>query len=109
MSIAYKYYNNEEDAAAIVNTAFLKIFDNLDKYNFSTPIEAWMRRITINHIIDEFRKNKKSIVFFEWNMYRFWSMGYKMILKTECQIVCYRVIDLSFQNHFVLCKKASLY
>ena len=59
MSIAYKYYNNEEDAAAIVNTAFLKIFDNLDKYNFSTPIEAWMRRITINHIIDEFRKNKK--------------------------------------------------
>jgi RNA polymerase sigma-70 factor (ECF subfamily) len=59
MSVAYKYYNNEEDAAAIVNTAFLKIFDNLDKYNFSSPIEAWMRRITINHIIDEFRKNKK--------------------------------------------------
>lgn len=59
MSVAYKYYRNEEDAAASVNLAFLKIFDNLDKYNFSTPIEAWMRRITINHIIDEFRKNKK--------------------------------------------------
>lgn len=59
MSVAYKYYRNEEDAAASVNLAFLKVFDNLDKYNFSTPIEAWMRRITINHIIDEFRKNKK--------------------------------------------------
>jgi len=59
MSVAYKYYNNEADAAAIVNSAFLKIFDNLDKYNFSTPLEIWMRRITINHIIDEFRKNKK--------------------------------------------------
>ncbi len=59
MSVAFKYYKNEEDAAASVNTAFLKIFDNLDKYNFSTPIEVWMRRITINHIIDEFRKNKK--------------------------------------------------
>lgn len=59
MSVAFKYFKNEEDAAAAVNTAFLKIFDNLDKYNSSTPIEAWMRRITINHIIDEFRKNKK--------------------------------------------------
>ena len=59
MSVAYKYYKNQEDAAAIVNTAFLKIFDNLDKYNFSSPIEPWMKRITVNHIIDEFRKNKK--------------------------------------------------
>lgn len=59
MSFAYKYHKNEEDTAAIVNKVFLKIFDNLDKYNHSTPIEAWMKRITINHIIDEFRKNKK--------------------------------------------------
>ncbi len=59
MSFAYKYFNNEADAAAIVNTAFLKIFDNLNKYNTASPIEPWMKRITINHIIDEFRKNKK--------------------------------------------------
>jgi len=59
MSVAFKYHRNEEDAAAIVNTAFLKIFDNIEKYNPEIPIEVWMRRITINHIIDEFRKNKK--------------------------------------------------
>ncbi len=59
MSVAYKYHKNEEDSAAIVNTAFLKIFDNLEKYKPEIPIEVWMRRITINHIIDEFRKNKK--------------------------------------------------
>ena len=59
MSVAYKYYKNEEDAAAIVNTAFLKIFDNLETYNPSIPIIPWMKKITVNHIIDEFRKNKK--------------------------------------------------
>ncbi len=59
MSVAFKYHKNEEDSAASVNTAFLKIFDNLDKYKPEIPIEVWMRRITINHIIDEFRKNKK--------------------------------------------------
>lgn len=58
MNVAYKYYKNEEDAAAVVNTAFLKIFDNLDKYNSNSPIIPWMKKITVNHIIDEFRKNK---------------------------------------------------
>lgn len=59
MSIAFKYYKNEEDSAFAVNNVFLKIFDNLNKYNKEIPIKVWMRRITINHIIDEFRKNKK--------------------------------------------------
>lgn len=34
---------------------------NLKKYNKNKPLEAWMKTIMINTVIDEFRKNKKYI------------------------------------------------
>ena len=60
MSSAYRYHNNEDDAAAAVNGAFLKILTKLDTYNDKAPFKAWIKRIIINQIIDEFRKNKKT-------------------------------------------------
>jgi RNA polymerase sigma-70 factor (ECF subfamily) len=59
MSIARKYKNNNEDAAALVNEAFFKAFTQLEKYNSEVPFEYWIKRITINTIIDDFRKHKK--------------------------------------------------
>jgi RNA polymerase sigma-70 factor (ECF subfamily) len=59
MSVASRYNKNEEDAALIVNNCFLKIIDNLHKYNSSKPFQAWIRRIAMNEVIDEYRKNKK--------------------------------------------------
>jgi RNA polymerase sigma-70 factor (ECF subfamily) len=59
MRIARKYKNNEEDAASIVNDSFFKVFTNIKNYKPEVPFEAWIKRITINTVIDEFRKNKK--------------------------------------------------
>ncbi|PCI98855.1 MAG: RNA polymerase subunit sigma-24 [Flavobacteriales bacterium] len=59
MSIASRYNKNEEDSALLVNNCFLKIIDNLNKYNSSKPFQAWIRRIAINEVIDDYRKNKK--------------------------------------------------
>lgn len=59
MSIARKYKNNDEDAAALVNEAFFKIFTQLDRYKSEVPFEYWIKRITINTAIDEYRKHKK--------------------------------------------------
>jgi RNA polymerase sigma factor (sigma-70 family) len=59
MSIVRKYKNNNEDAAAIVNEAFFKAFTQLEKYNAEVPFEYWLKRITINTVIDDFRKYKK--------------------------------------------------
>jgi RNA polymerase sigma-70 factor (ECF subfamily) len=59
MSIARKYKNNNDDAAALVNEAFFKAFTQIEKYNKEVPFEYWIKRITINTIIDDFRKNKK--------------------------------------------------
>ena len=59
MRIARKYKKNEEDAAYLVNDAFFKILTNIQNYNPLLPFEAWIKRITINTVIDDFRKNKK--------------------------------------------------
>jgi RNA polymerase sigma-70 factor (ECF subfamily) len=59
MRIARKYKKNKEDAASIVNDSFFKIFTNMDAYNAEHNFEAWIQRITINTIIDDYRKSKK--------------------------------------------------
>lgn len=59
MGVCIRYQKNQEDAAAVLNAGFLKILNNLDKYSTEVPFIAWIRRIMINTIIDEFRKNRK--------------------------------------------------
>lgn len=59
MSICIRYEKNREDAEALLNMGFLKVVTKLDKYNTDIPFEAWIRRIMINTVIDEYRKNKK--------------------------------------------------
>jgi len=60
MGVCLRYQRNSSDAEELLNMGFLKIVTKLDKYNSDIPFEAWIRRIMINTIIDEFRKNKKS-------------------------------------------------
>ncbi len=59
MAICRRYHSNKDDAEAILNMAFLKILDNLNKYRPEVPFKLWIRRIVLNTIIDDFRKNKK--------------------------------------------------
>ena len=59
MSVCLRYERNKGDAEELLNMGFLKILTKLDRYQTHVPFEAWIRRIMINTIIDEFRKNKK--------------------------------------------------
>lgn len=59
MGVCIRYKKNEEEAASVLNVGFLKILNNLDKYKTEVPFEAWIRRIMINTLIDDFRKNRK--------------------------------------------------
>lgn len=59
MSVCIRYKKNKEDATEILNIGFLKILNNLHKYNDKAPFEAWIKRIMINTVIDEYRKEKK--------------------------------------------------
>lgn len=59
MSICVRYTRNQDLAKETLNVGFLKILNNLDKYKEEIPFKAWIRRIMINTLIDEYRKNKK--------------------------------------------------
>lgn len=73
MSVCSRYRNSEADAVAMLNEGFLKIVTNLEKYRDNQPFEAWIKRIMINTLIDDFRKNRleKSLVmhqeFTDWD------------------------------------------
>lgn len=59
MSVCYRYKKDKSEAEALMNMGFMKILTKLDKYNEEGPFDAWSRKIMINTIIDEYRKNKK--------------------------------------------------
>lgn len=60
MRVGLRYSGGDRQAAlANVNAAFLNILQNLESYKPHIPFEAWIRRIMINVVIDEFRKEKK--------------------------------------------------
>jgi RNA polymerase sigma-70 factor (ECF subfamily) len=62
ISICRRYYKNEDELKSSVNMSFLKIIQSLEtiikNYN-NLNFYHWMKRIAINQVIDEFRKNKR--------------------------------------------------
>lgn len=59
MPTCFRYTKNEEFAREELNQAFVKIIFGLKHYKEEVVFDAWARRITINSIIDNYRKNKK--------------------------------------------------
>jgi len=50
--------NNTEDAEDIMQEAFLKAFNNLDKYKGEVSFGAWLKRIVVYKSLDYLRKRK---------------------------------------------------
>jgi len=59
MGVSMRYKKDKDEAVEMVNIGFMKILKNIDKYRAEAPFGAWIKRIMINTIIDEFRKNRK--------------------------------------------------
>lgn len=59
MPVCFRYNKNEEDARAAYNVGFIKILNGLAKLDENANFNAWSRRIMVNSLIDEYRKNKK--------------------------------------------------
>ena len=59
MGICMRYSKDKDTASAALNMGFLKILSNLNHYKPEIPFSAWIRRIMINTLIDEYRKQKK--------------------------------------------------
>jgi RNA polymerase sigma-70 factor (ECF subfamily) len=54
-----RYANSEEDALDILHDSFIKVFNNIDRYQVGTSLGAWIKRIVINTSIDYYRKETK--------------------------------------------------
>jgi len=59
LSVCLRYEKNKEDAEFLLNQGFMKVLTKLHLYKDDRPFEAWIRRIMINAIIDEYRKTSK--------------------------------------------------
>lgn len=60
MSITLRYADSREQAALILNDAFLKVFDNIKSFDSERPFKPWLRRILINTAINHYHKHKNS-------------------------------------------------
>lgn len=62
-SIALRYSSSDDYAAEILNDSFLKVFQNINKYDERQAFKAWIRTITVNTAIDYYRKNSQKPFF----------------------------------------------
>jgi RNA polymerase sigma factor (sigma-70 family) len=59
MSICLRYSRDRDSASESLNMGYMKILTNLKAYKPEIPFKAWIRRIMINTLIDEYRKNRR--------------------------------------------------
>ncbi len=58
MALCLRYCQNQEEAEDALMEAFVKIYDNLDKFRFQSSLETWMRRVCVNMSINKIRARK---------------------------------------------------
>lgn len=59
MSIAFRYAGNQDEANEILNDSFMKVFQNLKKYDGNRSFTAWFRTIVINTSINQYNRYLK--------------------------------------------------
>lgn len=59
MSICIRYAQHEQEAKAVLNDGFLKVFLNIKRYDTAQPFKPWFRRILINTALNHIKKQKR--------------------------------------------------
>lgn len=57
-NIAYRMFNNEEDAKDLSQEIFIKVFEKIHIFRGDSSFSTWIYRIAMNTCIDELRKRK---------------------------------------------------
>lgn len=57
-NVCHRFFNNAEDAQDAAQEVFIKIYRNLNKYNFKCKLSTWAYRIAVNSCIDILRRKK---------------------------------------------------
>jgi RNA polymerase sigma factor (sigma-70 family) len=64
IGVARRFRKNEEEHKTLVNNAFMKIIQNIEKYQ-DIRFFSWIKRIITNEIIDDFRRSKNYHAFYQ--------------------------------------------
>tara|TARA_Y100000814_G_scaffold102701_1_gene71637 strand:- start:871 stop:1308 length:438 start_codon:yes stop_codon:yes gene_type:complete len=53
-----KYSRNKTEAEDNLHDSFMTIFDKVDQYGFKGSFEGWIKRITVNTVLQKYRKDQ---------------------------------------------------
>ncbi|GAO42339.1 RNA polymerase sigma factor [Flavihumibacter petaseus] len=65
IGVCYRYTGNLQLSEDLAHEAFLKAMEKADKYRGMGALEAWLRRIVVNHVLQYLRDRKKEPSFLE--------------------------------------------
>jgi len=55
-SVCLKYSRNYTEAQDNLQDGFLLIFKNIHQFSFKGSLEGWLKRVMINHVLQQYRK-----------------------------------------------------
>jgi RNA polymerase sigma factor (sigma-70 family) len=62
MGVSLRYSYSREEAKDLLHDSFIKIFQNIQKFDNKGSLEGWVRRTVVNTVIDHFRKNRSVFI-----------------------------------------------
>ena len=60
--LCYSYTQNQQDALDLVQEVYIKVFNNINKFDDNMPFHPWMRRISVNTCLNFKRTIKNNII-----------------------------------------------
>jgi RNA polymerase sigma-70 factor (ECF subfamily) len=64
-NICYRMMNDREEAEDMLQESFTEAFRRLDSFRYDSTFGAWLKRIVVNRCINEIRRKKANLEFFE--------------------------------------------
>jgi RNA polymerase sigma-70 factor (ECF subfamily) len=64
-NLAYRFVNNHEDAQDVLQETFIDCFRKIETFRYESTFGTWLKRILINHCINQIRKRDKIISYQE--------------------------------------------
>ncbi len=56
--VCLRYATNEAEAEDLLQESFIRAFKNIEQFENTGPIGAWLRKLAINVALENYRKNK---------------------------------------------------
>lgn len=61
MSICLRYADNRDEAAAVLNDGFMKIFTSIKQFDLTKPLKPWLRKVMVNTAINHYRQKQREL------------------------------------------------